>query len=46
VDSTGNNFAEKRTAAAPTPVPVMGWPGLALLALLLGLFGARRRMAA
>jgi len=46
VDSTGNNFAEKRTAATPTPVPVMGWPGLALLSLLLGLFGARRRMAA
>ena len=46
VDSTGNNFAEKRLAATPTPVPVFGWPGLALLSLLLGLFGARRRMAA
>ncbi len=46
VDSTGNNFAEKRLAATPTAVPVFGWPGLALLSLLLGLFGARRRMGA
>ena len=46
VDSTGNGFAERRTATpgAPTPVPVMAWPGLVLLSVLLGGLGLRRRV--
>ncbi|HPZ56840.1 hypothetical protein [Ottowia sp.] len=44
--SSGNNFA-KAAVAAPTPVPVLGWPALMALSALLGMFGVsvRRRAA-
>ena len=43
--SPGNNLAERKAGdgTPPTPIPVLGWPALLLLSLLLPL-GATRRM--
>ena len=44
--STGNNFAEVRTATGVAAVPVLGWPLMVLLSALLGALGLQRRRLA